>query len=206
MISKNLALTIISLFSFQSFSALAIPLKNASTEYLISQNDGYREHDSDDNNNEFENNHSENHNWKNHYHSIESIRLKSNGNLKVKFCEKVEKLQGQIYANDVIYDVKDAYKVRKRSIVWRLKEKNTFEKGQSVDINTFNFLGRPIEKEPNPNEIRFFERGCGLALAYIPKSVKVKGDEGGLGILGLALLVGIVAGSGGSGSGGNSSN
>ena len=206
MVSKNLALTIISLFSFQSFSALSIPLQNANTEYLIAQNDGYREHYSDDNNNEFENNHSENHKWQNHYHSISSISLKSNGNLKIKFCEKVEKLQGQIYANDVKYDVKDAYKIRKRSIVWRIKKKNTFEKGQSVEINTFNFLGRPIEKEPNPNEIRYFERGCGLAYAFIPKSVKVKGNDSGLAALGLALIVGIAAGSGGSGSGSSSSN
>ena len=70
-------------------------MQNANTEYLLAKMMIIGTLP-DDNNNEFENNHSENHKWQDHYHSIKSIKLKSNGNLKVKFCEKVEKLQGQI--------------------------------------------------------------------------------------------------------------
>ena len=151
--------------------------------------------------------HSINHDWKNHYHTIRSIRLKSNGNLKIRFCEKVELLEGYVYGGDVKYDVKDAYKIRKRSIVWRLNKKGTFEKGSSVFINTKDFLGRPIEKEPNPNEIRSLERGCGLPFLYLPPGVQVTEGSSGIAILGLVLAIGAAAGGGGStGSGSSSSN
>ena len=164
----------------------------------------YREHE--DNSEDEDDTHSINHDWKNHYHSIRSIRLKSNGNLKIRFCEKVELLEGQVYADDLKYEVKDAYKIRKRSIVWRLNKKGTFEKGSSVFINTKDFLGRPIEKEPNPNEIRSFERGCGIPFLYLPPAVQVTGGSSGIAILGLVLAIGAAAGGGGSGSGSNSSN
>ena len=149
--------------------------------------------------------HSINHDWKNHYHTIRSVRLKSNGNLKIRFCEKVEFLEGQVYADDVKYDVKDAYKIRKRSIVWRLNKKGTFEKGSSVFINTKDFLGRPIEKEPNPNEIRSLERGCGLPFLYLPPGVQVTEGSNGIAILGLVLAIGAAAGGGGSGGSGSTS-
>ena len=86
---------------------------------LISERtENYREHE--DESKDEDDIHSINHDWKNHYHTIRSIRLKSNGNLKIRFCEKVELLEGHVYADDVKYDVKDAYKIRKRSIVWRI--------------------------------------------------------------------------------------
>ena len=110
---------------------------------IAEMKEDYREHE--DQSEDEDDIHSINHDWKNHYHTIRSIRLKSNGNLKIRFCEKVELLKGYLYADDVKYDVKDAYKIRKRSIVWRLDEKGTFEKGSSVFINTKDFLGRPIE-------------------------------------------------------------
>ena len=175
-------------------------------QFLIAEtNDKYREHE-DENENE-DDIHSINHDWKNHYHTIRSVRLKSNGNLKIRFCEKVELLEGQVYADDVKYDVKDAYKIRKRSIVWRVNKKGTFEKGKTVFLDTKNFLGRPIEKNPNPNEIRSLVRGCGIPFLYLPPGVEVSGGSNGLAILGFVLAIGAAAGGGSSsGSGSTSSN
>ncbi len=171
---------------------------------LIAQtNEDYRDHE-DESENE-DDIHSINHDWKNHYHTIRSIRLKSNGNLKIRFCERVELLEGHVYADDVKYDVEDAYKIRKKSIVWRLNEKGTFKKGSSVFINTKDFLGRPIEKEPNPNEIRSLERGCGLPFLYLPPGVQVTEGSNGIAILGLVLAIGAAAGGGSSGGSGSSS-
>ena len=165
----------------------------------------YREHE--DESEDEDDIHSINHDWKNHYHTIRSIRLKSNGNLKIRFCEKVELLDGHVYADDIKYDVKDAYKIKKRRIVWRLNKKGTFKKGSTVFINTKNFLGRPIEKEPNPNEIRSLERGCGLPFLYLPPGVEVTESSNGIAILGLVLAIGAAAGGGGSsGTGSASSN
>ena len=172
---------------------------------IAERNEDYREHE--DESEDEDDIHSINHDWKNHYHTIRSIRLKSNGNLKIRFCEKVELLEGKVYADDVKYDVKDAYKIRKRSIEWRLNKKGTFEKGSSIFINTKDFLGRPTEKEPNPNEIRSLERGCGFPLFYLPPGVEVTGGSNGIAILGLVLAIGAAAGGGGSsGSGSTSSN
>ena len=165
--------------------------------------ENYREHE--DESEDDDDIHSINHDWKNHYHTIRSIRLKSNGNLKIRFCEKVELLEWYVYADDVKYDVKDAYKIRKRSIVWRLNKKGTFEKGSSVFINTKDFLGRPIEKEPNPNEIRSLERGCGLPFLYLPPGVQVTEGSNGIAILGLVLAIGAAVGGGGSGGSGSAS-
>ena len=170
---------------------------------LISEVKNYREHE--DQSEDERDIHSVKHDWKNHYHTIRSIRLKSNGNLKIKFCEKVELLEGQVYANDVKYDVKDAYKISKRKIVWRLNQKGTFEKGSTVFINTKDFLGRPIEKQPNPNEIRSLERGCGIPFLYLPPGVEVKEGSNGIAILGLVLAIGVAAGGGGSGGSGSTS-
>ena len=170
---------------------------------LISEVKNYREHE--DQSEDEQDIHSVKHDWKNHYHTIRSIRLKSNGNLKIKFCEKVELLKGQVYANDVKYDVKDAYKISKRKIVWRLNQKGTFEKGSTVFINTKDFLGRPIEKQPNPNEIRSLERGCGIPFLYLPPGVEVKEGANGIAILGLVLAIGVAAGGGGSGGSGSTS-
>ena len=170
---------------------------------LISEVKNYREHE--DQSEDKQDMHSVKHDWENHYHTIRSIKLKSNGNLKIRFCEKVELLEGEVYANDVKYDVKDAYKIRKKSIVWRLNKKGTFEKGSSVFINTKDFLGRPIEKEPNPNEIRSLERGCGVPFLYLPPGVEVTEGSSGIAILGLVLAIGAAAGGGGSGGSGSSS-
>ena len=167
--------------------------------------DNYREHE--DKSEDEDEIHSINHDWKNHYHTIRSIRLKSDGNLKIRFCEKVELLEGHVYADDVKYDVQDAYKTRKKSIVWRLNKKGTFEKGSSVFINTKDFLGRPIEKDPNPNEIRSLKRGCAIPFLYLPPGIQVTEGSNGIAILGLVLAIGAVAGGGGSsGSGSSSSN
>ena len=125
--------------------------------------------------------------------------------MKIRFCEKVELLEGQVYADDVKYDVKDAYKIRRRSIVWRLNKKGTFKKGSSVFIDTKDFLGRPVEKEPNINEIRTLERGCGIPFLYLPPGVEVSGDSNGIALLGLVLAIGAAAGGGGSGGTGSSS-
>ena len=170
------------------------------TILIAETNENYREHE--DESEDEDDIHSINHDWKNHYHTIRSIRLKSNGNLKIRFCEKVELLEGHVYADDIKYDVKDAYKIRKRSIVWRLNKKGTFEKGSSVFISTKDFLGRPIEREPNPNEIRSLERGCGLPFLYLPPGVQVTEGSNVGALLGLILAIGVAAGnSGGSGSG-----
>ena len=163
----------------------------------------YREHE--DESEDEDDIHSINHDWKNHYHTIRSIRLKSNGNLKIRFCEKVELLEGYVYADDVKYDVKDAYKIRKRSIVWRLNQKNTFKKGSTILIDTKDFLGRPVEKNPNLNEIRSLERGCGLPFIYLPSGVEISEGSNGLAILGLVLAIGAAAGGGGSGGSGSAS-
>ena len=205
---KNLFLS--SLFfslPFNSTALLAGELFNEDHKSVLiaEKKENYREHK--DESEDEDDIHSINHDWKNHYHTIRSVRLKSNGNLKIRFCEKVELLEGQVYADDVKYDVKDAYKIRKRSIVWRLKKKGTFEKGSTVFIDTKNFLGRPIEKSPNLNEIRSLERGCGLPFLYLPPGVEVSGGSNGIAILGLVLAIGAAAGGGGSGgNGSNSSN
>ncbi len=176
---------------------------NNNKQILLAELEGYREHkdESDDENDP----HSYSHDWKNHYHTIRSIRLKSNGNLKIRFCEKVELLEGKVYADDIKYDVKDAYKIRKRSIVWRLNKKGTFEKGTSIFVDTNDFLGRPVEKEPNLNEIRSLERGCGIPFLYLPPGVEVSGGSNGIAILGLVLAIGAAAGGGGSGGSGTTS-
>ena len=173
------------------------------TILIAETNEDYREHK--DESEDQDDIHSTNHDWKNHYHTIRSVRLKSNGNLKIRFCEKVELLEGYVYADEVKYDVKDAYKIRKRSIVWRLNKKGTFEKGSSVFINTKDFLGRPTEKEPNPNEIRSLERGCGIPFLYIPPGVQVTEGSNGIAILGVILAIGAAAGGGGSGGSGTTS-
>ena len=170
---------------------------------IAEERNGYREHE--DKSEDEDDIHSINHNWKDHYHLIKSIKLKRNGNLKIRFCEKVELLEGQISADNVKYDVKDAYKIRKRSIVWRLNKKGTFKKGESVFVDTTNFLGRPIEKEPNPNEIRSIDRGCGLPFLYLPEGVEVSSDQSPIGLLGLIVAVGVAIGGGSSGGSGSSS-
>ena len=199
-----------SLFLSVPFNTTAIfaegLLNQGHKQILIAEtNEDYRKHE--DESEDEDDIHSINHDWKNHYHTIRSIRLKSNGNLKIRFCEKVELLDGHVYADDIKYDVKDAYKIKKRRIVWRLNKKGTFKKGSTVFINTKDFLGRPIEKEPNPNEIRSLERGCGLPFLYLPPGVEVTEGFNGIAILGLILAIGAAAGGGGSsGSGSSSSN
>ena len=170
---------------------------------LVSENHNYREHD--DRSEDEDDIHSINHDWKNHYHTIRSARLRSNGNLRIRFCEKVELLEGQVYADDVKYDVDDAYKIRSRSIEWRLNEKGKFKKGDSVFIDTEDFLGRPVEKDPNLNEIRSLQRGCGLPFLYIPPGAEVSGGINGIAVLGFILAIGAAAGGGGSGGSGSAS-
>ena len=170
---------------------------------LIAEARGYREHE--DKSEDEDDSHSIDHNWKDHYHLIKSIKLKRNGNLKIRFCEKVELLEGQVFADKVKYDVKDAYKIRKRSIVWRLNKKGTFKKGESVLVNTKDFLGRPIEKDPNLNEVRSIDRGCGLPFIYLPPGVEVSSEQSPIGLLGLIVAVGVAIGGGSSGGSGSSS-
>ena len=95
-------------------------LEGTNTPVLLAENTGYREHDDKSKNENNNDPHSIDHDWENHYHVIRSVRLKKNGNLKIRFCEKVELLEGIVYAGDVKYDVKDAYKIRKKSIVWKI--------------------------------------------------------------------------------------
>ena len=189
---------------FNSTALLASELFNEnSNQILIAEANNYREHNdkSEDENDP----HSIDHNWKNHYHTIRSIKLKRNGNLKIRFCEKVELLKGQVYANDLKYDVKDAYKIRERSITWRLKKKGTFKKGDIVFINTKDFRGRPVEKDNNSNEIRSLERGCGLPFLYLPPGVEVSGDSSPVALLGVIIAVGVALGGGSSGGTGGTS-
>ena len=189
---------------FQSVSIFADEILNKDSSQLLITQNSYREHEDDSEN---ENDpHSKNHSWKDHYHLIRSVRLKKNGNLKIRFCEKVELLEGYVLADDIKYNVEDAYKIRKRSITWRLRKKNTFAKGDQVFINTANFLGRPIEKDPNPNEIRILERGCGLPFIYLPPGVEVQDDGNPIGLLGLIIAIGVAAGGGSGGSSSTSSN
>ena len=202
---KKLSLSALFLIlPFNSTAIFATELLKDDKPVLIAESKGYREHDVKSI--EEDDKHSTNHNWKNHYHTIRSVKLKSNGNLKIRFCEKVELLEGKVYADNVTYDVKDAYKIKKRSIVWKLKKKGTFKKGSTVFINTKDFLGRPIEKEPNINEIRSLDRGCGLPFLYLPPGVEVKDDAPGIGFLGLILGIGVAVGAGSSGSSSSSSN
>lgn len=179
-------------------------IKNSNNSIFISEAKGYREHD--DKSEQEDDFHSINHDWKNHYHTIKSIRLKPNGNLKIRFCEKIELLEGQVSAGKLIYDVSNAYKIKKRSITWRLNKKGTFRKGDLVFVNTKDFLGRPIEKFNNVNQIRSLERGCGLPFLYLPPGVEVKGDSSAMLLMGLAIVVGAAAGGSSGGSGGRSHN
>ena len=191
---------------FNSTALLATELfKENSNSILIAEANNYREHkDESEDENDF---HSIDHNWKNHYHTIRSIKLKPNGNLKIRFCEKVELLEGQVYADDIKYDVKDAYKIRKRSITWRLKKKGTFKRGDTIFINTKDFLGRPVEKDNNLNEIRSLERGCGLPFLYLPPGVEVSDSSSPIGLLGVVIAVGVaLGGSSSSGTGSSSHN
>ena len=206
-VKKFLISSLLLSLPFNSSAILANELYRQDHKSILvaETNENYREHE--DESEDEDDIHSINHNWENHYHTIRSIRLRSNGNLKIRFCEKVELLEGYVYAGDVKYNVKDAHKIRKRSIVWILNKKGTFEKGSSVFVDTKDFLGRPIEKDPNPNEIRSMERGCGLPFFYLPPGVQVTGGSNGVAILGLVLAIGAAAGGGGSsGSGSASSN
>ena len=102
---------------------------------LVAEASNYREHeDKSENEDDY---HSINHDWENHYHTIRSIKLKSNGNLKIRFCERLELLEGKVYAEDVEYDVKDAYK-NKKEIVWRLNKKGTLRR-ENIFVNTKDF-------------------------------------------------------------------
>ena len=189
---------------FNSSSLLANELfNNNKYSTFIAEAKGYREHD-DKSENE-DDSHSINHNWENHYHTIRSIKLKRNGNLKIRFCEKVELLEGKVYADDIKYDVKDAYKIKKRSITWRLNKKNTFRKGDKIFINTEEFLGRPIEKSPNINNIRSLTRGCGLPFLYLPPGVEVSDGVSPLALIGVVIAVGAAMGGGSSGGTGGTS-
>ena len=203
-IKKILLSTVFLVFPLHNTAIFANELLNVNNEFsLIAEARGYREHE--DKSEDEDDSHSIDHNWKDHYHLIKSIKLKRNGNLKIRFCEKVELLEGQVFADKVKYDVKDAYKIRKRSIVWRLNKKGTFKKGESVLVNTKDFLGRPIEKDPNLNEVRSIDRGCGLPFIYLPPGVEVSGEQSPIGLLGLIVAVGVAIGGGSSGGSGSSS-
>ena len=189
---------------FNSSAIFANELINSNkNEILISEAKGYREHeDKSENQDDY---HSINHAWDNHYHTIRSIKLKKNGNLEIRFCEKVELLEGQVYADDIKYDVKDAYKINKRSISWRLNKNGTFKRGDTIFVNTKDFLGRPIEKSPNTNEIRSLNRGCGLPFLYLPPGVEVSDGGSSFAIIGLVIAVGAALGGGSSGGTGGTS-
>ncbi|MCQ9203183.1 MAG: hypothetical protein JJ845_001665 [Prochlorococcus marinus CUG1436] len=203
-IKQLLLSTLFLTLPFHSTAIFASELFNKkSNSILIAEATNYREHN--DESEDIDDPHSIDHNWSNHYHTIRSIRVKPNGNLKIKFCEKVELLEGKVIAENVIYDVKDAYKVRKKSIAWRLNKKGTFKKGDIIFVNTIDFLGRPVEKDPNPNEIRSLERGCGLPFLYLPPGVEVSSGSSPIAILGLVIAVGAAAGGGSSGGTGGSS-
>ena len=201
---KIFLLTILLITSpLNSLGIFANELLENEKSVLISESKGYREHDdkSEDENDR----HSIDHYWENHYHVIRSIRLKKNGNLKIRFCEKVELLEGQVYAGDLKYDVNDAYKIKKRSITWLINKKGTFKRGDSIFIETKDFLGRPVEKEPNLNVIRSLERGCGLPFLYLPPGVEVTGGGSPIGLLGIIIGVGVAIGGGSSGGDGGTS-
>ena len=189
---------------FNSTSILANELINSTkNSILIAEAEGYREHeDKSANEDDY---HSIDHNWENHYHTIRSISLKTNGNLKIRFCEKVELLEGQVYADDIKYEVKDAYKINKRSIMWRLDKKGTFKRGDEIFVNTKDFLGRPVEKSPNTNEIRSLNRSCGIPFLYLPPGVEVSESGSPLALVGIVVAVGAALGGGSSGGTGTSS-
>ncbi|MBO8242385.1 hypothetical protein HA147_06940 [Prochlorococcus marinus XMU1410] len=190
-------------FNSSSIFASELLKDNNNQQTLIAETRGYREHkDASENDDDF---HSIDHNWSNHYHTIRSIKIKRNGNLKIRFCEKVELLEGQVYADNIKYDVKDAYKIKKRSIIWKLNKKGTFKKGSTVFVNTKDFLGRPIEKDPNPNEIRSLVRGCGIPFLYLPPGIEVSDDSSSIGLIGVIVGLGIAIGGGSSGGSGSSS-
>ena len=185
---------------FNSVAIFATELRRETSQpILIAEAKGYREHE--DRSEDEDDPHSIDHDWENHYHTIRSIKLNTNGNLKIRFCENVELLEGQIYADDIKYDVKNANKIKKRSITWRLNKKGTFKKGDSIFVNTKDFLGRPTEKNPNLNEIRSLERGCGIPLLYLPPGVEVTGGSFPIALIG--IVIGIGAALGGSSSGGD---
>ncbi len=203
---KILLSTLLFSLPLNSTSLLAEELfkKDFNSNLIVQSDSNYRKHE--DKSEDEDDIHSNNHDWKNHYHTIRSVRLKPNGNLKIKFCEKVELLEGQVYAGDIKYDVKNAYKIRKKSIKWRINKRGTFKKGDTIFINTKDFLGRPIENDPNLNEIRSLERGCGLPFLYLPPGVQVSGDSNAL-LLGIIVAIAAAAGGGSSsGSGSSSSN
>lgn len=189
---------------FNSSAVFANELINRNNNsILIAEVKGYREHE--DNSENEDDNHSINHDWQNHYHSIRSIRLKKNGNLRITFCEKIELLEGQVYADNIKYEVKDAYKIKNRSITWRLNKKGTFNKGDSIFVNTKDFLGRPVEKEPNTNEIRSLNRGCALPFLYLPPGVEVSDGGSPLALIGVIVAIGAALGGGSSGGTGGTS-
>ena len=203
---KILLSTLLFSLPLNSTSLLAEELfkKDFNSNLIVQSDSNYRKHE--DKSEDEDDIHSNNHDWKNHYHTIRSVRLKPNGNLKIKFCEKVELLEGQVYAGDIKYDVKNAYKIRKKSIKWRINKRGTFKKGDTIFINTKDFLGRPIENDPNLNEIRSLERGCGLPFLYLPPGVQVSGNSNAL-LLGIIVAIAAAAGGGSSsGSGSSSSN
>ena len=203
-LKKILLSTLLLTLPFNSSAMFANELLNSNKNLiLLAEAKGYREHE--DKNENGDDYHSINHDWENHYHLIKSIRLKGNGNLKISFCEKVELLEGQVYADDIKYDVKDAYKISKRSITWRVNEKGTFKKGDKIFVNTKDFLGRPIEEAPNTNEIRSLNRGCALPFLYLPPGVEITGGVSPVALIGVVIAVGAALGGGSSGGTGGTS-
>ena len=189
---------------FNSSAIFANEIINSNkNSILLAEEKNYREHE--DNNENEDDYHSINHDWKNHYHVIRSIQLKKNGNLKIRFCEKVELLEGQVYADDIKYDVNDAYKITKRSITWRINKKGTFNGGDKIFVNTKDFLGRPIEESPNINEIRSLNRGCALPFLYLPPGVEVSQGGSPFALIGVVVAIGAALGGGSSGGTGGTS-
>ena len=80
-----------------------------------------------------------------------------------------------------------------------------FKKGDKIFVNTKDFLGRPIEKSPNTNEIRSLNRGCGIPFLYLPPGVEVSGGGSPIALIGLVVAIGAAIGGGSSGGTGGTS-
>ena len=86
-LKKILLSTLFLTLPFNSSAMFANELLNSNkNSILLAEAKGYREHeDKSENEDDF---HSKDHNWENHYHTIRSIKIKRNGNLKIKLVKR----------------------------------------------------------------------------------------------------------------------
>ena len=134
----------------------------------------------------------------NGHNAIKKIKVTKNGSIRLKFCKPISELEGFIKVGDKKYTLEQANIIKGKKIKWDSEEKNIFNEGNLVKIDTNSLYGIP----KNSSESDKLILGCKKAL---PPIVKVSSSTNPLIFILGAGLIGIAAGSGGSSSSSSSS-